>query len=84
MKLTTDSGLPAPKALLKKRDEGAMKFKRPIFEMPMPTHVDGNKLDLHTLAAVAEANLTNCNNVVTPPCIAGESAFATSQTAGID
>ncbi|KAL5409394.1 hypothetical protein PMIN03_005953 [Paraphaeosphaeria minitans] len=70
VKLTTYSGLPAPKALLKKRAEGAMKFKRPILTMPMPTNVDGNKLELHTLAAVAEANLTNCNNVVTPPCIA--------------
>jgi tripeptidyl-peptidase-1 len=69
---------------LKKRDEGVMKFRRPIFTMPMPTNVDGNELELHTLAAVAEANLTNCKNVVTPPCIAGESALANSQTTEID
>jgi hypothetical protein len=38
--------------------------------MPIPEDVAGK---LHTLAKVAEVNLTNCNNVVTPPCIAGKS-----------
>jgi hypothetical protein len=47
-----------------------MKFKRPALTMPMPENVAGT---LHTLAKVAEVNLTNCNNVVTPPCIAGKS-----------
>ncbi|KAF4551800.1 Pro-kumamolisin activation domain-containing protein 2 [Elsinoe fawcettii] len=67
IKLAKDSGLPAPRSILRKRGLGNKKFSRPPLVMPMPESITSSRFK----AMIEETdNLSNCSNIVTPACIA--------------